>query len=201
MVFDAWGFLAYAPHWVVYLTALIGILLGGWWLAWATRRIYGLTGTIESLGKASLDDKGLPLFDYRVLMEIREQLVELRDNFENHADLFTEHHADVARVANGDPWKTCLIEHCPNLSGIIHKIDMMIKIFDQFDGKAEQSRQTTGATLTQISTQITEIARQLSSDAVESRKTTQESLKNIIDKLDLFLSQVFELMLKDRGKK
>ena len=201
MIFDAWGFLACAPHWLVYLSGLIGLLLAGWWLTWATKRIYRLTGTIEGLGNASLDDKGRPLFDYRVLIEIREQLVRLRDDFENHADLFTEHHADVARVANGDPWKTCLVEHCPNLSAIIHKIDLLIKLFDSFDDKAQQSREATGATLSQISLQITEIARQLSSDAVESRKTTQESLKNIVDKLDLFLSQAFELAMKERGKK
>ena len=200
MIFDAWAFLLTASPTILAILALVGILLGRARLKEFTAQLDAVRRTIEYLGVASLDDKGKPLFDFSLLLEIREQLVKLRSDFETHADLLEEHNENIEDIKRGEPWKTCLIDHCPNLSNIIHKIDILIHLFNTFDDKAQESRTQTGATLVQLSDQIDSITKQINSDAIENRKNTQEALQNIMTRLDSFLTQVLDLAINSQKK-
>ena len=106
MAYDIWGFLGAAPHWTVYLAALIGLLLGGWWLNRVTNQINSMMSTIESLDT-------------------------MRVNIDEHVKDANNHYKDVAHIASEEHWKNCDITKCIHLQQITNRLDQFDRRADE----------------------------------------------------------------------
>lgn len=136
MIFDAWGFLTSAPHWLVYLSALIGLLLGAWWIVRLSQQISSMVSTVDTLG-------------------------EMCSGFNEHAKLASEHYKDVERLAGDEHWKTCDVSKCVHMQQIFHKIDKIQERFDQFDQRANETRSNTNTSLEGLREGQKELGRDL----------------------------------------
>lgn len=146
MIFDAWGFLTSAPHWLVYLTALIGVLLGGWWISTITRQISSMVATVDNLG-------------------------EMCSGFSKHAEQADKHYKDVERVASDEHWKNCDINKCIHFQQIFNKMDKIQERFDQFDQRANETRANTVTSLDGLREGQKELGRDLGRELGDLAKT------------------------------
>jgi hypothetical protein len=134
------------------------------------------TADIQKVADTISDDKGNPILSYQALADLKEHLALLRDDFEEHSTGASEHYDEVKNLGKQEHWQNCPVNRCPNLGNIIGKLDHIIHIFDTWDSKAEDSRRSTGATLSDIQTQIRECSNSLNNLA----KTFIDVLSNAV---------------------
>ena len=146
MAFDAWGFLGSAPHWLVYLAALIGLVLGGWWITRLSKQISSMVSTVEALG-------------------------DMCEGFNEHAKLASNHYKDVERIASDEHWKTCDINKCIHFQQIFNKIEKIQERFDQFDKRAEEARSNTNTSLEGLREGQKDLGRDLGRELGDLAKT------------------------------
>jgi uncharacterized membrane-anchored protein YhcB (DUF1043 family) len=136
MAFDAWGFLAAAPHWLVYLAALVGLLLGAWWISRLSRQISYMVSTFETLS-------------------------DMRGEFDEHAKLANSHYKHIEILASEEHWKTCDINKCIHFQQIFNKIEKIQERFDQFDQRANETRTNTATSLDGLREGQRELAKEM----------------------------------------
>lgn len=146
MIFDAWGFLTSAPHWLVYITALIGILLGAWWIVTISRQISSMVSTVDTLG-------------------------QMCEGFARHAEQADRHYKDVERLAGDEHWKNCDINKCVHFQQIFTKLDKVQERFDQFDRRAEETRSNTTISLEGLRDGQRDLGRDLGRELGDLAKT------------------------------
>ena len=136
MIFDAWGFLTSAPHWLVYLAALIGLLLGAWWIVTISKQISSMVSTVDTLGT-------------------------MCEGFARHAEQADKHYKDVDKLASDEHWKNCDVGKCVHLQQILHRIEKIQERFDQFDKRADETRNNTTTSLDGLRDGQKELGRDL----------------------------------------
>lgn len=106
MVYDIWSFLGAAPHWLVYLAALLGLFFGGWWINKLATQINNLVTTVEALDM-------------------------MRGDFTEHIRKTEQHFRDVEHIASEEHWKNCDIAKCIHLQQIANRLDQFDRRADE----------------------------------------------------------------------
>lgn len=158
---DAWGFVKSLSAPTVEFLALIGIILTLLRFRSYGQQITDLTTTIQQLGRAALTKDGDPIFDVKVLIELRQQLETIRLEFVEHQKAATTHYADVEHLATQDKYINCDISRCVHLQNVFNRIDRVVERLDQFDRRADDSRASTTVSLQAIGVAQKELGREL----------------------------------------
>lgn len=156
MIYDIWGFLGGAPHWLVYMAAVLGLLLGGWWISHVSRQMNKLISCVD------------------IMEHMRQLLVE-------HTQETKQHFKDSDKIASEEHWKNCSVSKCVHMQQFIHTLDRVNERFDQFDQRANETRANTATSLDglregqrdlakEIGRELSDLARQLISVLAENVK-------------------------------
>jgi hypothetical protein len=178
MLFDAWGWLQTQGLAVLSVMALIGILLSAGRYYYYAKELKQMRDTIAALGKAALTKDGAPVFDAKTLEELRVRVDAVRNEISAHNQRAETHYSDVEHIASTDHWKNCDISKCIHMQQIFHKLDKVSERFDQFDRRADDSRNTTVVSLESIKAGQKDLGRELGDLAKTILSVLAESLKN-----------------------
>ena len=146
MIYDIWGFLSSAPHWLIYLGALAGFLAGGYLISYIGKQIKLLIITIEALNV-------------------------MRDSMADHVKATSAHFEDAKKLNSLDKWQTCDIQHCVHLQKVFHRMDKIGERLDQFDKRADETRQNTTTSLQALTDAQKELGRELGRELGDLAKT------------------------------
>lgn len=145
MAFDAWGFLATAPHWIIYMAALLGLLLGAWWISYVSKQINKMVTHIELLDAMNH---------------------ALRD----HVRRTEQHLIDTDKIASEEHWKNCTISKCVHMQQFIHTLEKVNERFDQFDQRANETRANTVTSLEGLREGQRDLAREIGKELSDLAK-------------------------------
>jgi len=147
------------------LFMLLGILFAGI----LAKYIYSLTQDIHSMAEkvSKLDstighEQGSPILHYSILREIENELQELRQDAEVHANIAEKHYDAISRLNSGEAFVHCNVDKCPYMGKLAAGLMDIAKRFEQFDLRAEESRRATGLSIEEIRSQNKTLAEEVS---------------------------------------
>ena len=146
MIYDIWGFLSSAPHWLVYVGALAGFLFGGYWISGIGKQLKELIQTIETLDT-------------------------MRSDLTGHINATINHLEDTKKLNSLEKWQTCDIQHCIHLQQLFNRMDKIGERLDQFDRRAEETRINTTTSLQALTDGQKELGRELGRELGDLAKT------------------------------
>lgn len=144
---------------------LLGLYLSVRFFLNLHRDIQDVTNITKQLGDKIVTDKGNPVIHYDILREIENELQELRQDSEIHAANASKHYEDVIRLNSQEAYSRCNIDKCPHLITIRNQIKDVGSLFAEFNLKAEESRNASGASLRDIQTQMNTLAAEVSAQS------------------------------------
>ena len=145
MIFDAWGFLSAAPHWLVYLVALIGLMLGAWWI---TRLSYQMNRLISCV----------------------DIINDVKQSVDNHIRETDKHFKDSDKIASEEHWKNCSVSKCVHVQQFTHALNKVNERFDQFDRRADETRSNTVTSLEGLRDGQRDLAREIGKELSDLAK-------------------------------
>ena len=151
---------------------VIFMLLGVVFAGFLAKYVYSLAQDIHAMStqvarmEASITHKeGDPIAHFSILREIENELQELRQDAEIHANNASRHYEEVIRLNSGEVYAHCNIDKCPHLINVISNIKEVGQLFEQFNIKAAESRVATGASLEDIRSQMGVLAAEVSAQS------------------------------------
>ncbi len=160
--------LASQVGWLPTLFMLLGIVFAGFLAKYVyslARDIHGMASQVSKMEASVLHERGNPIQHYTMLHELGEELRELRQDAEAHATNASKHYEDVIRLNSQEVYARCNIDKCPHLITVIGNIRNVGALFEQFSVKAEESRNSTGASLKDIQGQMQVLAAEVSAQS------------------------------------
>jgi ElaB/YqjD/DUF883 family membrane-anchored ribosome-binding protein len=127
--------------------------------------IHEMAAQVAKMEASVLHERGNPIVHHQMLHEIGEELRELRQDAEAHATNASKHYEDVIRLNSQETYAHCNIDKCPHLITVIGNIRNVGALFEQFSVKAEESRNSTGASLKDIQSQMQVLAAEVSAQS------------------------------------
>ena len=147
---------------------VLGIVFAGF----LVKYIYSLAGDIHEMAaqvakmEASVShEKGSPIIHYDLMRNIEKEITELRQDAEVHAAGASKHYDDIIRLNSQEVYARCNIDKCPHLITVISSIKEVGSLFEQFDIKAEESRNASGSSLRDIQAQMNTLAAEVSAQS------------------------------------
>lgn len=154
--------------WLPTIFMVLGIVFAGLLVKYIYSLAQDIHSMAEKVGKldASVShEKGSPIIHYDLMRAIENELQELRQDAEVHATNAAKHHEDVIRLNSQEAYAHCNIDKCPHLITVIGQIKAVGSLFEQFNIRAEESRNATGASLQDIQQQMTTLAAEVSAQS------------------------------------
>jgi predicted nucleic acid-binding Zn-ribbon protein len=127
--------------------------------------IHKMAAQVAKMEASVSHEKGSPLIHYDLMRAIEAELQELRQDAEAHATNANKHYEDVIRLNSQEVYARCNIDKCPHLITVIGNIRNVGALFEQFSVKAEESRNSTGASLKDIQGQMQVLAAEVSAQS------------------------------------
>jgi len=127
--------------------------------------IHEMATQVARMESSMSHEKGSPLIHYDLMRAIEAELQELRQDAEAHAANANKHYEDVIRLNSQEVYARCNIDKCPHLITVIGNIRSVGALFEQFTVKAEESRNSTGASLKDIQNQMQVLAAEVSAQS------------------------------------
>lgn len=174
---DAFGFVSGLPTWLVQVLATIAIVILFMAIKRANKRLEWIIKTVEHMGRATVDEQGNPLIKTDDLQSIRNKVDSLRSEFFEHANAAKTHYLDLEHVSSTDHWKTCDISKCIHLQQLFHRFDKLTERFDSFDKRAEETRNNTTMSLSDIRDDQKNLGRELADLARRIINVLSDNLK------------------------
>jgi ElaB/YqjD/DUF883 family membrane-anchored ribosome-binding protein len=144
---------------------LLGLYLSVRFFLSLHRDIQDVTIITKQLGEKIVTDKGNPIIHYDLMRNIENELQELRQDSEAHISQAGKHYDEVIRLNSQEAYVHCNIDKCPHLITVITNIKNVGALFEQFNIKAEESRNSTGASLKDIQSQMQVLATEVSAQS------------------------------------
>ncbi len=138
----------------------VGLLVTYTWKL--AKDIHAMAAQVSKLDATISHEEGDPVKHYTILREIEKELEELRRDAEIQATASNKHYDISERLASGDAMLTCNVDKCPYMSKIVASLVDVVKRFDEFNIRAEDSRKTTGASIEDIRKQNETLSREIS---------------------------------------
>jgi hypothetical protein len=127
--------------------------------------IHDMAAQVAKMEASISHEKGSPIIHYDLMRSIENELQELRQDAEVHATNASKHYEEVIRLNSGEAYNHCNIDKCPHLITVIGNIKAVGALFEQFNIRAEESRNATGASLQDIQQQMTVLAAEVSAQS------------------------------------
>ena len=150
---------------IIILLAIAGTYFIGKFFLSLHSKIDAASSITQQLGERIVTSSGDPIVHYTILKEIENELQELRQDAEAHATNASKHYEDVIRLNSQEVYARCNIDKCPHLITVIGNIRNVGALFEQFNVKAEESRNSTGASLKDIQGQMQVLAAEVSAQS------------------------------------
>ena len=151
MVYDIWGFLSSAPHWLVYLAGVVGLLALGYLCVNVWHQLKAASQSVETINA------------------IRAELSSL-------ANATEQHFVDTAHASSQAKWADCDIQHCIHLQQVFTRLDKLAERFDEFDRRTEETRANTSTSLSAINIAQKELGKDLGRELGDLAKTIMSLL-------------------------
>jgi len=150
---------------IIILLAIAGTYFIGKFFLSLHSKIDAASSITQQLGERIVTSSGDPIVHYTILKEIENELQELRQDAEAHATSANKHYEDVIRLNSQEVYSRCNIDKCPHLVTIRNQIKDVGSLFADFNVKAEESRNASGASLKDIQSQMTTLAAEVSAQS------------------------------------
>lgn len=150
---------------IIVLLAIVGTYFIGKFFLSLHSKIDVASSITQQLGERIVTSSGDPTVHYTMLTGIEKELRELRQDSEVHATNAAKHYEDVIRLNSQEVYSRCNIDKCPHLITVIGNIKAVGALFEQFNVKAEESRNSTGASLKDIQSQMQVLAAEVSAQS------------------------------------
>lgn len=111
-------------------------MFGAYWIAGLSNKVNVLVNTIESVNS-------------------------MREDITSHNHDSQIHFSDTKHLANLEKWQTCDIQHCVHLQQLFSRLDKLNERFDQFDKRADETRNNTSVSLQGINNAQKELGKDL----------------------------------------
>ena len=160
--------LASQVGWLPTIFMLLGIIFAGFlakYIYSLAQDIHAMAAQVNKLDASIGHKEGDPIAHYSILREIESEIQELRQDAEVHATNAAKHYEDVVRLNSQETYAKCNIDKCPHLVTVRNQIKDVGQLFEQFNIKANESRQATGATLEDIRSQMNTLAAEVSAQS------------------------------------
>ena len=147
---------------------LLGVIFAGFlakYIYSLAQDIHAMSSQVARMEASVTHEKGSPIIHYDILREIENELQELRQDAEIHANNASRHYEEVVRLNSGEVYAHCNIDKCPHLINVIGNIKEVGQLFEQFNIKADESRKATGASLEDIRSQMNTLATEVSAQS------------------------------------
>lgn len=147
---------------------LLGVVFAGFLAKYVyslAQYIHVMASQVAKMEASVAHEKGSPIIHYDILRGIESELQELRQDAEIHSNNASRHYEEVVRLNSGEVYAHCNIDKCPHLINVIGNIKEVGQLFEQFNIKAEESRNSTGASLKDIQSQMTILATEVSAQS------------------------------------
>lgn len=147
---------------------VLGIIFAGFlakYIYSLAQDIHVMASQVAKMEASVAHEKGSPIIHYDILREIENELQELRQDSEIHAANASKHYEDVIRLNSQEAYSRCNIDKCPHLITIRNQIKDVGSLFAEFNLKAEESRNASGASLRDIQTQMNTLAAEVSAQS------------------------------------
>lgn len=141
----------------------VGLLVTYTWKL--AKDIHSMAAQVSKLDASISHEKGSPIIHYDLMRSIENELQELRQDAEVHATSAAKHYEDVVRLNSGEVYARCNIDKCPHLVSIRNQIKDVGGLFSEFNVKAEESRNASGASLKDIQQQMNTLAAEVSAQS------------------------------------
>lgn len=128
-------------------------------------KIDAASSITKQLGDKIITKEGDPVVHLTILKNIENELRELRQDTEDHISKASSHYDDLTRLNNQEIYAKCNIDRCPHLITIRSQIKDVGSLFAEFNLKAEESRNASGASLKDIQTQMNTLAAEVSAQS------------------------------------
>jgi hypothetical protein len=150
---------------VIVILAIVGTYFIGKFFLSLHSKIDAASSITQQLGERIVTSSGDPTVHYTILKGIENELRELRQDAEVHAKNASTHYEDVIRLNSQEVYARCNIDRCPHLVTIRNQIKDVGSLFADFNVKAEESRNASGASLKDIQSQMTTLAAEVSAQS------------------------------------
>lgn len=150
---------------IIVIFAIVGVYFVGKFFLSLHSKIDAASSITQQLGERIVTTSGDPTVHYTILTGIEKELRELRQDAEAHTANATKHYEDVVRLNSQEVYAHCNIDKCPHLITVIGNIKAVGQLFEQFTIKAEESRNSTGASLKDIQAQMQGLATEVSAQS------------------------------------
>jgi hypothetical protein len=154
--------------WLPTIFMVLGIIFAGFlakYIYSLTQDIHAMAAQVSKMEGAISHKEGDPIAHFSILREIENELQELRQDSEIHAANASKHYEDVIRLNSQEAYAKCNIDKCPHLITIRNQIKDVGSLFAEFNVKAEESRNASGASLRDIRTQMATLAIEVSAQS------------------------------------
>ena len=129
------------------------------------RDIHAMADKVNRLDASISHEKGNPVAHFQMLHEIGEELREIRQDAEAHSKDATRHYEDIERLNDQEVYARCNIDKCPHLLTVVNNVRELGHLFEQFNIRAEESRNASGASLKDIQAQMNTLATEVSAQS------------------------------------
>jgi len=150
---------------IIVAFGLLGLFISVKFFLKLHKDIDDVTVITKQLGDKIVTENGDPIIHYGILRGIENELRELRQDAESHAISAVKHYEDVIRLNSQEAYSHCNIDKCPHLITIRNQIKDVGSLFAEFNLKAEESRNASGASLKDIQNQMTTLAAEVSAQS------------------------------------
>ena len=150
---------------IIVIFAIVGVYFVGKFFLSLHSKIDAASSITQQLGERIVTASGDPTVHYTILTGIVKELRELRQDAEAHASNSSKHYEDVLRLNSQEVYARCNLDKCPHLVTIRNQIKDVGGLFAEFNVKAEESRNASGASLKDIQNQMTTLAAEVSAQS------------------------------------
>lgn len=125
-------------------------------------KVESSSDVIINLGKSLTNDKGEPVKHVDNFLSIIKKLDEIKE-FELSRNEKINKYADrIDLLVDNIKDKQCKIDECPYFGKVLSELKLLIEKFDQFERRANDSRNITGNSLDEMRTQMQILASEIS---------------------------------------
>lgn len=126
-------------------------------LAWANKA-HNTLGKVSELLAA---EHGNPKSHFVMLQDVKKQTESIEDMLQAHIPQCNEHFTDIDKMASLEQWQNCPMDKCSAISKILNTYQELKARFELFEVMATESRNRTQESLADISSELTELSKEL----------------------------------------
>lgn len=117
---------------------------------------------ITTLGKSLTNDKGEPVKHVDNFLTIIKKLDEIREFELSQNEKSNKHSDKLDSLVENFKNKSCKVEDCPYFGKLVTELRSLVEKFDQFERRANESRNLTGNSLDEMRNQMQVLASEIS---------------------------------------